>query len=45
MRNRWLGEGITDVGSNLFSGCTGITAVTLPSTLASICENAFNSCI
>lgn len=37
-------EGITTLGDNVFSGCSGLVDVTLPSTLKSIGHNAFDGC-
>ena len=39
-----IGDGITSVGGWAFANCSGVTAVDLPTTLASIGENAFRSC-
>ena len=39
-----IGDGITSVGGWAFANCSGVTAVDLPITLASIGENAFRSC-
>ena len=35
---------ITGIGENAFSGCTGITSVTIPSSVKWIGEKAFSSC-
>ena len=37
-------EGVTKVGNNAFSGCSGLTSVTIPSTVTSIGEYAFSRC-
>ena len=39
-----IGEGITGIGKSAFSGCTSLTEVSLPSTLNTVSENAFNQC-
>jgi hypothetical protein len=36
--------GITAINSDLFSGCTGLTGITLPESLTVIGMNAFNGC-
>lgn len=36
---------VTSISNNAFTGCTGITSVTLPNTLTSIGNNAFDGCI
>lgn len=35
---------VTTIGSSAFEGCSGLTAVTLPSTLTTIERSAFRSC-
>ena len=37
-------EGVTEIGAQAFKGCTGLTSVTLPSTLQSIGSEAFAGC-
>ena len=37
-------EGITSIGINMFSNCTGLTKLDLPSTVHSIGANAFSEC-
>ena len=39
-----IGDGISSVGGWAFANCSSVTAVDLPTTLASIGENAFRSC-
>ncbi len=39
-----IGEGITNVGNNAFSGCANLTAATLSSTLTNIGNSAFANC-
>ena len=39
-----LEEGVTDIGSYAFRGCTGLTAVSLPASLTAIGEAAFSEC-
>ena len=38
------GGSITAIGDNAFSGCTGLTALTLPASLTAIGDNAFSGC-
>ncbi len=35
---------VTNIGDNAFSGCSGLTSITLPSSLTSIGEGAFRNC-
>lgn len=37
-------ESVTEIGSNAFIGCTGITSVTIPASVETIDANAFNGC-
>ena len=37
-------DGVTSIGVNAFSGCTGLTSVTFPEGLTSIGDEAFNEC-
>lgn len=39
-----LPEGVTSIGAYAFSGYTGITAITIPKSLKSIGQNAFQDC-
>lgn len=39
-----LESGVTAIGSNAFSGCTGLGAVTIPKSVTSIGANAFSGC-
>ena len=39
-----IGEGVTGIGENAFSGCTGLTEVVLPESLTTIGEGAFDGC-
>ena len=34
----------TSIGSDAFSGCTGLTSITIPSSITSIDSNAFSGC-
>ncbi|MBQ7712345.1 MAG: leucine-rich repeat protein, partial [Clostridia bacterium] len=36
--------GVTSIGVSAFSGCTGLTTVTIPSTVTSIGSYAFRNC-
>lgn len=36
--------GITDIRANLFNGCTALTGITMPKTIASIGAGAFDGC-
>ena len=41
-----INEGVTKIyGEGVFSGCSSITSVSLPSTLTEIGASAFNNCI
>lgn len=39
-----IGEGVTRIGSFAFSGCSGLTSVTIPSSVTSIGQYAFSGC-
>ncbi len=36
--------GLTTIGGDAFSGCTGLTEITIPNSVTSIGDNAFQSC-
>lgn len=38
-------EGVTSISLDAFSGCTGLTSVTIPTSVTSIGEGAFSGCI
>ncbi len=39
-----LGEGVTSIGDYAFSGCSGLTSITVPNTVTSIGSSAFYNC-
>jgi hypothetical protein len=39
------GKPLTSIGNSAFSGCTGLTSVTIPSSVTSIGEYAFSGCL
>lgn len=39
-----IGEGVTDISSSAFSGCTALKRVTLPETLTAVKSSAFSGC-
>ena len=39
-----LGDNITSIGNYAFSGCSGITSITIPSNVTSIGSSAFSGC-
>ena len=36
---------VTSIGNSAFSGCSGLTSVTIPNFVTSIGSNAFNECM
>ena len=42
--NKYLGLPVTKIDSSAFSGCTGLTSVTIPDSVTSICYYAFWGC-
>ena len=45
IRHLGIGGGVTHIGSDAFSGCTNLSAVTLTEDVTSIGNNAFSDCI
>ena len=39
-----IGSAVTSIGSNVFSGCSGLTSVTIPNSVTSIGNGVFDSC-
>lgn len=39
-----LAEGISEIGSSVFSGCTGLKTVNIPASVTSIGDNVFSAC-
>ena len=39
-----FGNGVTSIGESAFSGCTGLTSITIPSSVTSIGGSAFQGC-
>ncbi|MBR5433137.1 MAG: leucine-rich repeat protein, partial [Bacteroidales bacterium] len=39
-----LGEGVTSIGESAFNGCTGLTSVTIPSSVSTMGNYAFSGC-
>ena len=37
-------DGVTNIGSYVFYGCTGLTSITIPDSMTSIGESAFDGC-
>ena len=45
MTNLVIGEGVTAIGNNAFSGCTNLATLQLPASLKTIGERAFYNCL
>ncbi len=39
-----IGEGVTSIGDNAFTGCAGVETVTIPAAVSQIGQNAFADC-
>ena len=39
-----IGNSVTSIGRHAFSGCSGLTSVTIPNSVTSIDESAFSGC-
>ena len=44
VKNLVIPSGVTSIGSNAFSGCSGLTSVTIPNNVTTIGSSAFNKC-
>ena len=38
-------EGVTSIGEWAFSACSGLTSITIPNSVTSICDDTFYGCI
>ena len=43
-KNTTIPNSVTEIGSNAFSGCTGLTSVTIPNSVTKIGSSAFQNC-
>ena len=43
-KNTTIPSGVTSIGQNAFSNCTGLTSITIPNSVTSIDSSAFASC-